>query len=210
MKNEKGKEMKLSNDQIERLAERVFKVLKASQYIGFDYESEERIEDRVLETIANVLEDDARMEDRLSREAEKLVQQQQHIAKSSGKSFEELVEEVKTRLAKSKKILLGDGPDKADSLGEKVFKALWKLDGVDFFADDQKVENCIARAINRFRVEDDRVVESIEKLLSRKSEDEPYSPKWCVAYDRYFHEIKQRLATNAKAGAPASQPVEAP
>lgn len=186
--------MKLSSDQIERLAERVFKVLKASGHVGFDYTADERVEERVLETIINALEDDARTEDRLSREAERLVQQQQDIAKASGKTYEELVDEVKTRLAKSKRVLLGDGPEKSDSLGEKVFKAIWKVEGIDFFADDQKMENCIARAIHRFRLEDDRVVESIERLLSRKVTEEAFSPKWCIAFDRYLSEVKARLA----------------
>ena len=195
--------MKLSSDQIERLSERVFKVLKGSGHAGFDYETEERIEERVVETIANVLEEDSKMEDRLNREAERLVQQQADIAKSSGKSFEDLVAEVKIRLAKSKKILLGDGPDKADSLGEKVYKALWKVDGIDFFSDDHKVENCLARAIHRFRVEDDRVVESIEKIVSRKSTEEPYSAKWCVIFDRYAAEVKARIAAGGTLGGPA-------
>lgn len=186
--------MKLSSDQIERLAERVFKVLKASGHVGFDYTADERVEERVLETIINSLEDDARTEDRLSREAERLVQQQQDIAKASGKTYEELVDEVKTRLAKSKRVLLGDGPEKSDSLGEKVYKAIWKVEGIDFFADDQKMENCIARAIHRFRLEDDRVVESIERLLSRKVTEEAFSPKWCIAFDRYLSEVRARLA----------------
>lgn len=200
--------MKLSTDQIERLSERVFKVLKSSGHVAFDYQTDERVEERVVETIANVLEEDSKMEDRLSREAERLVQQQADIAKASGKSFEDLVTEVKTRLAKSKKILLGDGPDKADSLGEKVYKAIWKVDGIDFFSEDQKIENCLARAIHRFRVEDDRVVESIEKIVNRKSEDEPYSPKWCVLFDRYSSEVRARIAAGAS-GAPGATTAEA-
>lgn len=201
--------MKLSSDQIERLSERVFKVLKGSGHVSFDYAVDERIEEHVVETIANALEDDSRMEDRLSREAERLVQNQAQIAKESGKSFEGLVEEVKIRLAKSKKILLGDGPEKADALGEKVFKAIWKVDGIDFFSEDQKVENCLARAIYRFRVEDDRIVESIERMVSRKSEEEPYSPKWCVIYDRFFTEVRARIAAGAGQTAGTPPPPEA-
>lgn len=201
--------MKLSSDQIERLAERVFKVLKASGHVGFDYTADERVEDRVLETIISSLEDDARTEDRLSREAERLVQQQQDIAKASGKTYEELVDEVKMRLAKSKRVLLGDGPEKSDALGEKVYKAIWKVEGIDFFADDHKVENCLARAIHRFRLEDDRVVESIERLLSRKIEDEAFSPKWCVAFDRYLSEVKARLLSAATTAQVAPEPVAA-
>ena len=200
--------MKLSTDQLERLAERVFKVLKASGHLEFDVIADERIEDRSLDTIMTVLEDDTRMEDRLSREAERLVQQQSHIAKASGKSVEELVDEVKSRLAKSKRVILGDGPERADSLAEKVAKAVWKIEGVDFFSDDQKVQNCIARAIYRFRVEDDRIVESVEKVVSLKSSEEPYTLAWCIAYDKYYQELKSRLtAMNSKANL-AKQPAE--
>jgi hypothetical protein len=200
--------MKLSTDQLERLAERVFKVLKASGHLEFDVIADERIEDRSLDTIMTVLEDDTRMEDRLSREAERLVQQQSHIAKASGKSVEELVDEVKSRLAKSKRVILGDGPERADSLAEKVAKAVWKIEGVDFFSDDQKVQNCIARAIYRFRVEDDRIVESVEKVVSLKSSEEPYTLAWCIAYDKYYQELKSRLtAMNSKSNL-AKQPAE--
>lgn len=193
--------MKLSTDQLERLAERVYKVLCSSGHVAFDLKSDEKIHERVLDTIASVLEDDARQEDRLSREAERLVQSQSHIAKASGKPVDELVEEVKLRLAKSKRVLLGDGPERADEIAEKVFKALWRIEGIDFFSEDYKVRNCIARAIYRFRVEDDRIVESVERLLTRKVKDEPYSPTWCQAYDKYFNEIKSRNDTGAAAQA---------
>ena len=61
--------MKLSSEQLERLAERVFKVLKVSGYVELDYQTEDRIEEKVIEQMINVLEDDSRTEDRLSREA---------------------------------------------------------------------------------------------------------------------------------------------
>ena len=186
--------MKLSTDQVEHLADRVFRVLKASGHVELDYSTDEKIEDKVQDTILGVLEDDAKTEDRLSREAERLVQQQSHIAKSSGKSIDELVTEVKARLAKAKRVMLGDGPDRADDIAEKVFKSIWKIDGLDFYSDDQKVQNCIARAIYRFRVEDDRIVDSVERLVSRKTEEEPYSPGWCLAYDKFFHEVKLKQA----------------
>jgi hypothetical protein len=62
-------QMKLSSEQLERLAERVFKVLKVSGYVELDYQTEDRIEEKVIEQMINVLEDDSRTEDRLSREA---------------------------------------------------------------------------------------------------------------------------------------------
>jgi hypothetical protein len=186
--------MKLSSEQLERLAERVFKVLKCSGHIELDYDTEERIEEKVIEQITNVLEDDSRTEDRLSREAERLVQQQSQIAKSSGKSYESLVDEVKIRLAKSKRVILGDDPERADSLAEKVVKAIWKIDSLDFFSDDMKVQNCIARAIHRFRLEDDRIIEAVEKIVNKKSGEEPYSHAWCIAYDKCYNEVRQRIA----------------
>ncbi len=190
--------MKLSSEQLERLSERVFKVLKASGHIELDY-SDERVEEKVLELIANMLEDDTRAEDRLSREAERLVQQQNQIAKSSGKSFEHLVDEVKARLAKSKKVVLGDDPERADSLAEKIVKSIWKMDGVDFFSEDYKVQNCIARAIHRFRVEDDRIIEAVEKIANKKSGEEPYTHSWCLAFDKYHNEVRQRIESQKKA-----------
>ncbi len=189
--------MKLSSEQLERLSERVFKVLKNSGHIELDY-SDERVEEKVLEQITNLLEDDTRMEDRLSREAERLVQQQNQIAKSSGKSFEHLVDEVKARLAKSKRVVLGDDPERADSLAEKIAKSLWKMDGVDFFSEDFKVQNCIARAINRFRVEDDRIIEAVEKIANKKSGEEPYTHSWCIAFDKYHNEVRQRIENQKK------------
>ncbi|BBH52083.1 MULTISPECIES: DUF507 family protein [Fluviispira] len=186
--------MKLSSEQLERLAERVFKVLKSSGHIELDYDTEERIEEKVIEQISNVLEDDSRTEDRLSREAERLVSAQSQIAKSSGKSFESLVEEVKVRLARSKRVILGDEPERADSLAEKVLKAIWKIDGIDFFSEDMKVQNCIARAIHRFRVEDDRIIEAVEKIVNKKSGEESYNHAWCIAFDKCYNEVRQRIA----------------
>ena len=193
--------MKLSSEQLERLSERVFKVLKCSGHIELD-STDERIEEKVIEQIVNMLEDDTRMEDRLSREAERLVQQQNQIAKSSGKSFEHLVNEVKARLAKSKRVVLGDTPDRADSLAEKITKALWKMDGVDFFSEDFKVQNCIARAINRFRVEDDRIIEAVDKIANKKSTEEPYSHSWCIAFDKFHNEVRQRIENHKKTEEP--------
>jgi hypothetical protein len=187
--------MKLSSEQLTRLSERIYKVLKCSGYVEFDHNLDERVEDKVIDQIIDTLEDDSRMEDRLSREAERLVQSQNQIAKSSGKSFESLVEEVKLRLAKSKRVILTNDPERADSLAEKVVKAIWKLEGVDFFAEDFKVQNCIARAIYRFRMEDERLVEAVEKLVNKKTTEEPYSHKWCLLFDKYFQEVRQRIET---------------
>jgi hypothetical protein len=174
--------MKLSTEQLERLSERIFKVLKTSGHISLDVEMDERIEERVVDTILSVLEEDSRTEDRLSREAERLVQQQSHIAKSSGKTMEELVDEVKNRL------------ERADTLAEKILRALWKLDGVDFFSEDFKIQNCMARAVYRFRMEDDKIIETVEKIVNKKTTDEPYSSAWCQLFDKYANEVKQRLA----------------
>ncbi|MBM3381157.1 MAG: DUF507 family protein [Betaproteobacteria bacterium] len=186
--------MRLSTEQLQRLSERVFKVLKASGHVGFDYSTDETVEDRVFESIMDVLEDDAKTEDRLSREAERLVQQQSHIAKASGKSLDDLVDEVKSRLAKAKRVTLGDGPDRADTLAEKVFKAIWNVEGIDFFSDDNKVQNCIARSIHRFRHDDERMIDAVERLADRKTNEERYTAPWCLAYDRYLSEVKQKLA----------------
>ena len=57
--------MRLSTEQLERLTERVFKVLKSSGHVGFDYQADERVEERVLDAIMSVLEDDTKTEDRL-------------------------------------------------------------------------------------------------------------------------------------------------
>lgn len=197
--------MRLSSEQLERLSERVFKVLKNSGHVEMDASVDERIEDKVTDQITNILEDDSRMEDRLSREAERLVQQQNHIAKSSGKSFENLVEEVKDRLAKSKRVILGDSPDRADALAEKIVKAIWKIDGVDFFSEDFKVQNCIARSIHRFRIEDDRIIEAVEKIVNKKSGEEPYSHHWCIAFDKYYLDVQARIANQKSSDDSISQ-----
>lgn len=186
--------MRLSTEQLERLSERVFKVLKASGHVGFDYTADENVETRVFDAIMDVLEEDAKTEDRLSREAERLVQQQSHIAKASGKSLDDLVDEVKSRLAKAKRVTLGDGPDRADTLAEKVFKAIWSVEGIDFFSEDAKVRNCIARSIHRFRHDDERIIEEVEKWADRKTSEERYTASWCLAFDRYLTQVKQKIA----------------
>jgi hypothetical protein len=185
--------MKLSSHQLERLADRVFRVLKLSGYLELDPSVDERVEERALDCILGVLEDDARTEDRLSREAERLVEQQKQIVSQSERPREELIQEVKARLARSKRVLLDDGPDRADAIAEKVLRALWRVDGVDFFAEDVKVRNCIGKAIYRFRLEDDRIVDAVERLVSRKTQDEAYSPKWCQVFDRYIGEARDRI-----------------
>lgn len=195
--------MKLSSNQLERVAERVFNVLSASGYIQIDTASDERAEERVRDAIYSSLEDDSRAEDRLAREAERLVDQQREIASVSSRPREELVQEVKARLAKSKRISLDDGPERADLIAEKMFRTLWKVDALEFFADDAKVQNCLARAVYRFRVEDDRIVDAISRLVARKVTEEPFSPKWCQVYDRYFAEARTRLAQKG-AEAPVS------
>jgi len=191
--------MKLSTEQLERLAERVYLVVKNSGHVEIETDAEEK----AISQINFVLEDDSRAEERLSREAERLVQQQNEIAKSSSKPFENLVHEVKSRLAKSKQVVLSDSPEKADTLAEKVTKALWKLDGVDFYSEDRKVQNCIARAIHRFRQEDDHILDAVEKIATKKSGAEPYSQAWCLAFDKYYNEVLQRIARQKGENAPA-------
>ena len=190
--------MKLSTEQLERLAERVYAVLKHSGHVEIEPEAEEK----ALSQINFILEDDSRAEDRLSREAERLVQQQNEIAKSSSKPFESLVHEVKIRLAKSKQLVLSDDPEKADTLAEKIMKTLWKMDGVDFFSEDRKVQNCIARAIHRFRQEDDHILDAVAKIATKKSGAEPYSQAWCQAFDKYYNEVLQRIARQKAENAP--------
>lgn len=186
--------IKLSTEQLERLAERAFEVLKYSGYVSLDPQTDDRIEDKVLSAILDVLADDSRAEEKLSREAERLVQQQSQIAKSSGKSFDSLVDEVKSRLAKSKKIILGDVPERADALAEKMINAIWKLEGVDFFVENFKVQNCLARAIHRFRLNDDRLLDAVEKITTKKTQFQPYSHDWCIAFDKNYHEVLSRIA----------------
>lgn len=193
------KMIKLSTEQLERLAGRVFQVLKQSEYVSFDYQTDDRVEDKVMNVILDVLVADSNMEDRLVREAERLVQQQNQIARSSGKSFDDLVEEVKARLAKSKHMVLDDTSERSDALAEKMTNALWKIESVDFFVDNFKVQNCIARAIYRFRMNDDLILEAVEKITSKKSPHaEPYSHEWCVAFDKNYHELLDRIAQQKK------------
>lgn len=191
--------IKLSIEQLERLAGRVFQVLKHADYVSFDYKTDDRVEDKVMNVILDVLVADSNMEDRLIREAERLVQQQNQIAKASGKSFDDLVEEVKSRLAKSKNVILDDTSDRSDALAEKITNALWKIDSVDFFVDNFKVQNCIARAIHRFRINDDLILEAVEKMTSKRCPDvEPYTHEWCIAFDKNYHELLDRIAQQKK------------
>ena len=187
--------MRLSTEQLERLSERVFQVLKASGHVAFDYEADEKVEERVVEGIISALEDDAKLEERLSRDAERLVTQQQQIARASGKPMDQLISEVMERLAKSKKIVLGDGPERADNLAAKIFKVIWNIEGIDFFSDDRKVQNCIAHALFRFRHEDERIIDAVENLVNHKVSEPPFSPQWCLQFDRFMAELKQKLET---------------
>ena len=186
--------MRLSSEQLERLSERIFSVLKASGYVDFLYDEEPDLDERVVLEILKVLEDDSRMEDRLSREAERLVQQQGSIARSSTKSVEQLVEEVKLRLAKSKKVIIDDGPERADTVAELIFKKLWTIDALDFFEADRKVINSIAHAVYRFRNEDDRILDAVETLVNKKLPDAtPYSKEWCIAFERYHSQVLKKI-----------------
>jgi len=191
--------IKLSTEQLERLAERVFQVLKNSEYISFDVQTDERIEDKVLAAILDVLASDSRTEEKLSREAERLVQQQSHIAKASGKSFDSLVDEVKSRLSKSKRVILGDVPERSDALAEKMTEVIWKLDGIDFFVENFKIQNCLARAIHRFRLHDDRLLEAVEKMTTKKTSHSEYSHSWCIAFDKNYQEVLKRIAQRSQA-----------
>jgi hypothetical protein len=193
--------MKLSSEQLERLAERVFQVLRASGHMGFDSDAEaDASSERCVEAIHGVFEDDSRMEDRLSREAERLVQQQHQVAKGSSKSLDELVTEVKTRLARSKRVELGDGPERADSLAEKVLKGIWRVEGIDFFSEDNKIQNCIARAIYRFRMDDERVLDAVEKITSKRTEAASYSHDWCLMFDKCLSEVRGKIAAHQTGG----------
>ncbi len=202
--------MKLSSNQLERIADRILRVLKLSGYVELDASIDERVDERVVDAILNVLEDDSRTEDRLSREAERLVDQQKDVVSKSDRPREELVQEVKARLAKSKRVMLDEGPERADLIAEKMLKALWRVEALEFFGEDRKIQNCLAHAIYRFRMEDDRIVDAIERLVSRKVQEEAYSPKWCQMYDRYFAEARLRMEQKREDVVPVSGvPVEA-
>ncbi len=188
--------MRLSTEQLERLSERVTKVLLASGHAALDTPEDGATEARLVEVVMNVLEDDAKTEDRLSREAERLVSQARQLPRASGMA--DLVNEVKLRLAKAKRITLGDGPERADDLAEKVFRAIWQLDGIDFFSDDRRVRNCIGHAIYRFRMEDEKIVEAVEKLATKRAKEDPYTAAWCAVYDKVLGEVRQKLAAAAQ------------
>ena len=109
---------------------------------------------------------------------------------------------MKSRLAKAKRVTLGDGPDRSDMLAEKVFKVIWKVEGIDFFSEDRKVTNCIARAIHRFRHDDDRLIDAVEKVVTKRNpEAEPYSAGWCLSYDKTFAEVRLKLDAAAAVSA---------
>lgn len=181
--------MNISFDQIPRLAEQIFSVLLSEESICVD----EGENDIVINLIMNVIHQDLALEARVEREAMRMLEANKGVAAQSDATEADLLNDIKKNIARNKDYVLTNGKDRAESQTNKILKAMWKLEVLDFFADDNTLRKSIFSSIQNFIAREHGVLEDVKSILAKQHANlKPYTDEWNLLFDKYLSEKKLR------------------
>src|SRR5579883_2237438 len=156
------------------------------------------------EFIANVIEEDLSIEDRLNDEVRDLLSQYSDYMRREGVSYQEMFRKIKNTLIAQRKVIRASGRDTGDSMklsrdkindmSHKIVTALRKTRELRMKKDPNDVRLEIVRDITEILLAEDKVDRAArQKIRSQKREIPEGSEEWELLHKRYYSEELKKL-----------------
>ena len=161
--------------------------------------------DVVIEKIAEVIEDELAVEDRLNDEVRDLLSQYSEYMRREGVSYQEMFRRIKNTLISQRKVIRASGRDSGDAMKlsrDKVSDISHKI--VDMLRrtrelrlkdkDPNNVRLEIVRHMTELLIAEEKVDRSArQKIRSQKREIPEGTEEWDLLHKRYYSEELKKL-----------------
>lgn len=195
-------------------------MLLSREYIAYiAREIVKRLTPKVIETnnpqaavaaLAEVIEEDLAIEDRLNEEVREILSQYSDYMRREGVSYQEMFRKIKNTLIAQRKVIRAAGRDTGDpmklsrdkinDLSHKLVTAMRKSRTFRFKMDPNDVRLEVVREITDLLVAEERVDRAARaKIKSQKREIIEGSQEWDLLHRRYYAEELKKLGIDLSA-----------
>jgi hypothetical protein len=195
-------------------------MLLSREYIAYiAREIVKRLTPKVIETnnpqaavvaLAEVIEEDLAIEDRLNDEVREILSQYSDYMRREGVSYQEMFRKIKNTLIAQRKVIRAAGRDTGDpmklsrdkinDLSHKLVTAMRKSRTFRFKMDPNDVRLEVVREITDLLVAEERVDRAARaKIKSQKREIIEGSQEWDLLHRRYYAEELKKLGIDLSA-----------
>jgi len=163
-----------------------------------------------VNTIAQVIEEDLAIEDRLNEEVREILSQYSDYMRREGVSYQEMFRKIKSTLIAQRKVVRASGRDtgdpmklsrdKVNDLSHKLLGAMRKSKIFRFKLEPNDVRLEIVREMTDLLMAEERVDRAArEKIRSQKREIIEGSEEWDLLHRRYYAEEMKKLGIDLSA-----------
>src|SRR5579883_2041116 len=160
--------------------------------------------DAVAEKIAEVIEEELAVEDRLNDEVRDLLSQYSEYMRREGVSYQEMFRKIKNTLIAQRKVIRASGRDSGDpmklsrdkvtDISHKIVNALRKSRELRIKKDQNEVRLEIVRSMTELLQAEDKVDRMArQKIKSQKREIQEGTEEWDLLHRRYYSEELKKL-----------------
>jgi hypothetical protein len=189
-------------------------MLLAREFIGYlSRQIVARLSPRVIETtdqqaasasIANIIEEELAVEDRLNDEVRELLGQYEDYMRQNDISYQEMFRRIKNTMITQRKVIRASGRDTGDAMklsrdkvndiSHKIVSALRKSRDFRLKRDPNDVRLEIVRNMTELLTIEDRVDKaSRQKIRTQKRDIPEGSEEWDLLHKRYYAEELRKL-----------------
>jgi hypothetical protein len=189
-------------------------MLLAREFIGYlSRQIVARLSPRVIETtdqqaasasIANIIEEELAVEDRLNDEVRELLGQYEDYMRQNDISYQEMFRRIKNTMITQRKVIRASGRDTGDAMklsrdkvndiSHKIVSALRKSRDFRLKRDPNDVRLEIVRNMTELLTIEDRVDKaSRQKIRTQKRDIPEGSEEWDLLHKRYYAEELKKL-----------------
>jgi hypothetical protein len=189
-------------------------MLLAREFIGYlSRQIVARLSPRVIETtdqqaasatLANIIEEELAVEDRLNEEVRELLGQYEDYMRQNDISYQEMFRRIKNTMITQRKVIRASGRDTGDAMklsrdkvndiSHKIVSALRKSRDFRLKRDPNDVRLEIVRNMTELLTIEDRVDKaSRQKIRTQKREIPEGSEEWDLLHKRYYAEELKKL-----------------
>jgi hypothetical protein len=163
-----------------------------------------------VSTIAQVIEEDLAVEDRLNEEVREILSQYSDYMRREGVSYQEMFRKIKNTLIAQRKVVRASGRetgdpmklsrDKVNDLSHKLVAAMRKSKLFRFKLEPNDVRLEIVREMTDLLMAEERVDRAArEKIRSQKREIIEGSEEWDLLHRRYYADEMKKLGIDLSA-----------
>ena len=189
-------------------------MLLAREFIGYlSRQIVARLSPRVIETtdqqaasatLANIIEEELAVEDRLNEEVRELLGQYEDYMRQNDISYQEMFRRIKNTMITQRKVIRASGRDTGDAMklsrdkvndiSHKIVSALRKSRDFRLKRDPNDVRLEIVRNMTELLTIEDRVDKaSRQKIRTQKRDIPEGSEEWDLLHKRYYAEELRKL-----------------